>query len=296
MDKTGKELLKLMFRPNETICVSHNKYGHHSLLLEEVLDKEIVTLIPTQASLEARNLEFKEENFEKVSTDKLIFVALNPIKGWRDDDSVTKYRNFLAEIDEGSPKDQLDYIKKIGIPYSAIIHSGNKSLHVLISLDFDLPTYEKYYETAEWILNIATMCDPLTKNPSRSIRIPGAYREPGKKQRLVELKGPTKIEDLAKWLNKYPEAKPKKKEKREPSGEMDFSQIRPWVSKKLIDGINENRNQTWYAIGYELALAGYNEDDAVEKLSRFFTPDRDFKEKEWKTAIKSAFKHVLKNQ
>jgi len=39
-------------------------------------------------------------------------------------------------------------------------------------------------------------------------------------------------------------------------------------------------------------LAGYSEDDTIDYLANYFTPDRTFREKEWKTSIKSAFKYI----
>lgn len=292
MHETGKQLLNLMFRPGETVCVSPNQYGYHSIPLEEATADKIVTLVPTVDSCAKRNIEWVPENFDKAHTDELLLVALNPIKGWREDLNATSYRNFLVEMDYGPLDEQLKYAKAIGLPYSAAIFSGSKSLHFLISLDRDIPTYEKYYEIAEWMLAIASAADQMTKNPSRSIRIPGAYREPGKQQEMYDWRGRTSIVDFAAWLNQYPDAKPKPPEKRIISEEMDFTKMKGWVSKKLIEGVHADRNKWWFAIGCECALAGYDLDDTMNKLEQFFTPDRDFKLREWKVTLKSAFKHI----
>lgn len=293
MDETGKKLLNLMFRPEETVCVSHNKYGYHSIPLSEVLGKEVVTLVPTEESCAKRKIEWKPENFEKAFTGNLTLVALNPIKGWREDSNCTAFRNFLIEMDAGDLKGQYEYIQYMGIPYSAVIFSGNKSLHFLISLEQDLPDEKEYRFFSEWILNALPMADDKTKNPSRGIRIPGAFREPQKKQRLVELKGPVNNTKLLLWLAKHMDAKPKKPEKRVP-GSRNFDAMPMWVTERLIKGIDpaKGRNQQWYAIAYEFALTGYTESETLEFLGDYFTPERDFKEREWRTAIKSAFKHV----
>jgi hypothetical protein len=288
MHKTGQELLKLMFRPGENVCVSPNIYGYHSLPLESLLGDE-VKLLNTKFR-DGADLESSQELYK---TDALTLVALNPIKGWRNDESVTAYRNFLVEMDYGPLPEQIAYAKTIGLPYSAIVFSGNKSLHFLISLDQDLPSYEVYYMFAEWMLKIASAADQNTKNPSRSIRIPGAYREPGKKQLIVEMRGPVPLQHFANWLGTHPDAKPKVAEKRTPTGEADFSKLKPWVVSRLsvgVIGAKSGRNKEWYAIAYEFALAGYTEDDTIEFLGPYFNPDRDFKEREWKTCIKSAFK------
>ena len=287
-----------MFRPGETVSVSYNKYGYHSIPIEEVLTAPIVTLVPTPESCEKRKIEWSPENFEKINTEKLTLVALNPIKGFREDRNATHYRNFLVEMDDGTADEQMAYIKRIGMPYSAVVFSGNKSLHFLISLDKDLPSENVYRVFSMWTLAIAQAADQNTINPSRSIRIPGAEREPGKFQRLVEYRGPVSINEMSAWLNKFPNCKPQKPEKREISAEVDFSKLKSWVADRLVNGLlpNQGRNKQWFSIACEFALAGYSEDDTLDILGGFFTPDRDFKEREWKTAIHSGFKYIYERK
>lgn len=303
MHETGVKLLKMMFRDGETICVSHNEYGYHSLPLENAISEQ-VTLVPTPESIAKRNEGRKErgqkllvweECFETLPTDKMLLVALNPIQGWRKDIYCTKFRNFLIELDVGPLAEQLAYIKSIGVPYSAVVFSGNKSLHFLISLDRDLPSEKVYRVFSQWLVKSITLADQNTINPSRSIRIPGAFREPGKQQRLVELKGPVKVDDLVQWLNQYPENKPQDKKKREiNNGPVEYNRVKQWVIDLLKNGLksDKGRNKQWFSIACEFALAGYSEDDTFEILEGFFQEDRDFKHKEFETAVKSGFKYI----
>lgn len=298
MDETGKKLLNMMFREGERICVSHNKFGYHCIPLQNAQSGE-VTLIPTPESCAKRNMDWNERAYEHVNSSELILVALNPIEGFREDKNCVAFRNFLVEMDVGPIKEQMEYIKKMGMPYSAAVFSGGKSIHYLISLTEDLPSEEHWRRVNEWILGILTLADENCKNPSRSIRIPGAYREPGKKQRLVEIKEKVSLKDLADWLNKYPNAKPKVKEKREIiNGEVNFNKLKKWVINALINGLDptKGRNKQWFAIACDFALAGYTEDDTLDILSRYFQEDRDFKEREWKMAIKSGFKYIYENR
>lgn len=278
MSPEGKKLLQLMFKEGESICVSDSQYGFHSIPLENVLNNEQVTLVSPNSKFEPRS----------VNTDELTMLALNPIRGFREDANCTSFRNFLIEIDDGSLKEQRRYLKTLNIPYSAIVFSGNKSLHTLISLDRDLPNEQAYREISEWILNIATFADQATKNPSRSIRIPGAYREPGKKQRIVEMVGKTSLTSLKEWLLTYPASRPKKYIKRQTSTHPDFDLANTWAAKIVKDGITTDRNNTWFKVAVEFFLAGYTFDDIVEKLGMYFTPERDFKKREWLTTLKSA--------
>lgn len=292
MNEQGKKLLSLMFRPGETVCVSHNKYGYHSIPLENAMGNSKVTLVPTPDSCAKRDIEWNEDAYEYADTNQLLLIALNPIKGFREDVNAYKFRNFLIEMDYGPLAQQMAYAKQIGLPYSAVVFSGNKSLHFLVSLDTDLPNENVYRVFSEWILNVMTLADQNTKNPSRSIRIPGVEREPGKKQLLVDIKGPTKMADMVAWLNQFPDSKPKLHEKREISADPDISKVKDWVAKVLVNGITRDRNKQWFTVACEFALAGYSEDDTIDKLGLYFVPDRDFKEREWKTAIHSAFKYI----
>lgn len=298
MHEDGQKLLRLMFRPDERICVSHNKYGYHSLELDYVLKYDEITLVPTFESCEKRNIPWTVENFDRVYTKDLKLVALNPIKDWRQDYNCTAFRNFLIEMDFGALDKQLEYIKQIKMPYSAVVFSGNKSLHFLISLDEDLPSENIYRFFSEWILNIATMADQLTKNPSRSIRIPGAERD-GKFQKLVEYKGKVSLKQLVAWLSNYPACKPvtkKKKERPDGTKTIKVEDLPNWLAYKLVNGVDRSRgrNAEWFSIARKMALLGYSEDDTIELLENYFDEERDFKEKEWLSAIKSAFKHVYR--
>lgn len=275
-----------MFRPCERVCVSHNKFGYHSVELEYVLSGKVALLSPNA-----------NVPVEEVDSDKLTLVSLNPNNKWREDETCTAYRNFLVEMDTGEIKSQLDHIKALELPYSAAIFSGNKSVHFLISLSQDLPNEELYRMFAQWMLKSIPLADQKTFNPSRSIRIPGAYRELNKKQRLIEYRGSVEIKDLVTWLQRHPEARPKRGTLREKTGEVNsFDKIRPWARKRLINGLDKRkgRSNQWYAIAFEFALANYDYDDTIRILGEFFIPERDFKEKEWLNTVKSAFKNVDK--
>lgn len=293
MNESANKLLNLMFRPSENICVSYNKYGYHSVPLKNVLNNETVVLVPTEDSCERRGISWDEGREERFA-EEMKLVALNPIDGYREDENCTAYRNFLVEIDDGTSAEQVAYVKKLELPYSASIFSGNKSMHFLISLSQDLPDEKSWRMVAEWILNIVTLADPLTKNPSRSIRIPGVWREPKKLQRLAEIEPAISLKTLMDWLNRHPEAKPAVFQKKTPSEDFQFNKVKPWVISRLKNGLDrtKGRNQQWYAIAYEFALAGYPEHGTIEFLSRYFSPERDFKEREWKITLKSAFKRV----
>jgi len=288
MDDKGKALLRLMFRPEEQICISPNKYGYCSIPLDKAFSDR-VTLVSTKH----RDGAPIEECLETYPGESLQLVALNPIMGYRSDANVTAYRSFLIELDGDLLINQLNYVEDSGMPYSAVIFSGNKSLHFLITLTEDLSNKKAYDYVIEWILRIMYKADQATKNPSRSIRVPGAIRN-GKKQSLVKMKDRVSPEDLQKWLNRYPQAKPKVVTPRPKNNLKSFPSMRPWMQKALREGLDpsKGRNVQWFAIAVELFMNGFSEEEVIEELEGYFEEERDFKRREWITSIKSAGKYV----
>ena len=278
-----------MFNENETICLSDSQFSSHSVPLEEALSDTVTLISPNENVVQ-----------KTIGTDKLILVALNPIKGYRNDKNCYKFRNFLIELDTYERSLQIGYLKKLGIPYSAMVWSGSKSTHTLVSLSEDLPDEKTYRYLYQWMLNIASLSDQALGNPSRSIRCAGAIRpETGKEQELIELKERVSLETLMVWLNQYQHLRPVAKEKRAIStGEPNLDLLSPWARRMLVKGVDfdkRGRNQTWYALAMDLAKAGYSEDQAIEVLCARFTEERDFKEKELLNTIKSAFNRVSKD-
>ena len=285
MDPTGQSLLKLLFNEGETICVSHNEFAFHSIPLENALNGEVELVSPNDKV----PIAYRDSS-------ELILASINPINGHRRDSNVTAFRSFLIEMDAGSIKTQLGTIDHLKMPFSAQVFSGNKSVHTVITLSEDLKDEKNYRATAEWIFRIITLADSNCINPSRMVRIPGAYRDNGRKQRLIRIKERISQKELMDWLNKYEHFRPKAREKKIVStGQADFTRLSPWARIQLTKGIdfaNRGRNQTFFGLAYDLALAGFTEEKAIEMLSERFTEERDFKEKELLTTIGSAFKKV----
>ena len=287
MHEDGQKLLELMFKQEETVCVSNSKFSYHSIPLENAL-QGTVTLLPP-----LKNDKTWEEQAIYCDSSELLLVALNPIEGYCRDNNVKSYRNFLIELDIGTIDEQIEYIKRSGLCYSAMIFSGGKSAHTLISLDQDLPDSTMYRKIIEWIMNILTLADKACKNPSRKIRIPGAERTPGKFQELLEFKGKVKLEDLSNWLQKHPNSMPKDPKKRLPfTGVPDLSRMKPWSIKMLEKGFpaGMGRNSGWFILSCDAFDCGFNEDQIIELFRPYFTEESDFNEREWLSTINSAFK------
>jgi len=288
-----KQIINLFFKEGETICVSHNDYGYRSVKQSDLSGTiEQISPPPADPTKEQYPSQF-------ITEEDICLMAINPIDGWRRDSNVTAYRSFMLELDDGPLSEQMAYVKNSGIPFSLCVFSGNKSLHFGIVLEQDLPSEEIWRDIAEWILNILDKADPMTKNPTRSIRFPNNMRPNGKKQmqKLLEFNGPVKYNELAVWLQKHPEHNPAEKRKHErTSVPPSINGIPQWVLNKLANGIDESkgRNNEWFGIAMELAKAGYDGDQIIGYCEEFFEPDRDFGVGEWKTIMQHAYKRALR--
>ena len=112
-----------------------------------------------------------------------VFFRVNPIKaGGRTDKDVTAFRHVLVEFDldeKGNriPKErQYGAVIESNLPCSAILDSGDKSIHALVKVD--APNRQEYDRRRElvWEYFKDWNLDPRNKNPSRYSRVPGVER------------------------------------------------------------------------------------------------------------------------
>jgi len=287
MNKSTAIMLKTLFNPGEQICVSPNKLAYHSLDQSEL--SKPFTLIPPPDSY---NKEPLLTTLSQIQT-----IAINPIVGFRRDENVKAFRNFLVELDDGALAEQFNYIKSLEMPYSLCIFSGSKSLHFGISLDEDLPDEHTYRMFSEWILNIVNKADQKTKNPSRGIRFAGNTRnETGHEMALLKHNERVRFGDLTEWLSRYPDANPVNdmiKDNQQITYTVDG--IPEWVIKKLETGdvgSSSGRNNEWFNIFIALSKAGLSLEGMIEWVKEYFTPDRDFTAREWEGIAKKAYKTI----
>jgi hypothetical protein len=124
-----------------------------------------------------------------------LFVRVNPMKkdGARNED-VAGYRRVLVEFDRNEageviPKEaQYGAILASGMPVSAVIDSGNKSLHAWVRVDApDAKEYSRRVESAwKWFEGMSL--DKKNHNPSRLPRCPDGWRTvDGEKRRQLLL-------------------------------------------------------------------------------------------------------------
>lgn len=132
-------------------------------------------------------------------------VTINPLRkgGFRKDSNVKRYRTLLFEIDDMPIHEQIPVMKRIGLPYSTCVFSGNKSYHFLVVLKDELQDrteYDAYWRAiAKALLDNNIPIDKSTKNPSRFTRAPFANRD-GVVQAVQEVRGRVSLADVDSWL------------------------------------------------------------------------------------------------
>lgn len=289
MDNIKEKFLNLFFNKGEEVCISANEFGFHSVSQEELYKDNLV--------LVSNNEEYVEEyGPTAVKEENINLIALNPIKGKRNDKNVTSFRSFLIEIDEGSLESQQKYIESLKVPFSVCVFSGNKSLHYGIVLKEDLKNVTEWRMLNKWMLNIVKKADQQTLNPSRCIRYPNNMRNNGKKlrQSLVKINSRIDNDVFFEWLMKFKDKKPIKRivKKRNNIVSPSIGNIPFWIKKTISEGIDVERNNTWFKVFIGVAKIGYDMDDAIDLMNDFFEEETDFRRAEWLECAKSAYKTV----
>ena len=145
-----------------------------------------------------------------------------PNKPRRADLNCTSLKNLMFEIDGIPLDDQLELLFRSGIPWTAIVFSGNKSYHAILSLEDNLGEphtqegVEQYKQVwkrlaalinAEYAGKIVSLnegvLDEATKNPSRFSRFPN-YMRSGHLQRIEFMGSKCSMATLNKILEKCP--------------------------------------------------------------------------------------------
>jgi RecA-family ATPase len=137
---------------------------------------------------------FKADGLKKWQGDAVgVYVSINANNGnGRAAEHVTKYRHCLIEFDESTLQEQWAIVKRSGLPTSAIIKSGSRSLHAFV--DVRAANAKEFAERVAFIYKHLehTKLDPANKDAGRLSRLPGAMRTAtGQQQELVECGAPT---------------------------------------------------------------------------------------------------------
>lgn len=130
--------------------------------------------------------------------------CINPLHTWRNGQNTTAINSLLFEVDDDiAIRDQIRLFEDSGLPYSTMVYSGKKSIHVIVRLTE--PVEEKWFRPT-WkaiakALEIKGLpVDPATMKIPQLSRIPGAIRDNGKEQKRIFVKSRVDINDVKSWL------------------------------------------------------------------------------------------------
>lgn len=255
----------LMTKDYAYITVSNSKKGHELNMVDKTLndflsllfDKEDWTCFTASPNGTA-------VFYEPSPTD--LFFSINPLhsdvdlnptlpyhkpsRARRADHNVTKYRNFLIELDSMPLEEQVDYVTS-KLPVTSIVYSGGKSYHFIISLTSPIPSKAEYDLTFKRIQKLLPKIDKACKNPSRLSRLPFSIRpDTANEQRLVALY------DRIDWLTLNPLLPIIEEKKREYSNEKSKSYISIQLAEamtfpeKVMNNVGlSGRNQFFFWLG-----------------------------------------------
>jgi len=262
--------------------------------LKTLFDKEEATCF----SETPRGIEISSLNFPLIRRSQgEAFFSINPMdpNKTRADSSVTKYRNFLIEMDRIALDKQEQHISEIGMPYSTAVFSGSKSLHFIISLETPLDNEYMYRALGKRIFKAVgdDLVDQSVKNPSRFSRLPGHIRlDTGKEQKLLAIKGRVPNAELEAWLLNRGAPPEEAWENLTPEPRSTFknpSRLYGATKNFLMYGVESNWNQSLFKAAADMCRCGYNEEEATQELRRI-TGVLDFSDIK---TIGSAFKNEL---
>lgn len=141
-------------------------------------------------------------NFIASSERNGIYVGLNPMKiGGSKDSDVTDYRHALVEWDDISKEEQWNIITQSGVPCTAVIDSGGKSLHAWVRIDAqDRQEFDSRVKVIYQHFEVSGVkLDDKNKNPSRLSRLAGCVRGKNRQELLALNIG---AESFTEWVKK----------------------------------------------------------------------------------------------
>jgi hypothetical protein len=222
------------------------------------------------------------------------------IRSRRADLNVTRFHNFLFEMDGRPLTDQLEILKTIqaaGVKLASIVYSGGKSYHAIISLEEPLNASPHTFEgltayKATWdalALKLSSLAgfksnifDSACKNPSRLSRFPGYTADGRQKQDLLYLGTLTTASDLYNLIGNLDNKAPTYQQKREKSVETE-EELRLMLPVELaaklkypktwIKGAEGNYGEIFKLALWAIDSTGCNQEMLVSLFQKKAFPD-----------------------
>lgn len=133
--------------------------------------------------------------------------CINPLKEWRITENVTKIQSLLFEWDDAevSPKEQVKRFINSGIPFTTMVYSGGKSIHVIVR--FTEPIENKEWQESWWdaiakgLEKFGIIADVRARLVVQLSRVPESTREnTGEVQSLITIRNRVSFLEMTEWL------------------------------------------------------------------------------------------------
>lgn len=169
-------LLLAAFKEGEGVCVSRGRE-----LEDESVAPDVGVTLKREQWLERVR---RKGDMAKVESTKLgLYLRVNPLKPLSKrnlNEDVTALRHVLVEFDTDDAGNTIPKERQFGmmlasdLPITAIIDSGNKSLHAWVRVD--AKDLEEYKERAAQVYSLFPWIDSQNHNPNRLSRAPDGLR------------------------------------------------------------------------------------------------------------------------
>lgn len=133
--------------------------------------------------------------------------CINGLKEWRNTPNITQFTSLLFECDDKrySTEEQAEMFNQSGIPYTTMVESGNKSIHVIVR--FSEPMKSKAHHDKWWkAISLALrkwgiVSDDRARLVTQLTRMPGSTRkDTGQVQKLIHIGERIEMTRMKEWL------------------------------------------------------------------------------------------------
>ena len=172
------DYLNAIFEPEDKVCYVVNAYQDDDGKWKPYGQNNSRTARQLIESIQKHPNDMTD-TFGTTNRDAGVWVCFNPMDGeGRSNKNVTAYRYALVESDTQDIDTQYSILQDLKLPIRALVHSGGKSLHAIVSIG--AVDYKQYQERVDYLYTICRKhgldVDTQDKNPARLSRFPGFQR------------------------------------------------------------------------------------------------------------------------
>lgn len=172
------DYLNAIFEPEDKVCYVVNAYQDDDGKWKPYGQNNSRTARQLIESIQKHPNDMTD-TFGTTNRDAGVWVCFNPMDGeGRSNKNVTAYRYALVESDTQDIDTQYSILQDLKLPIKALVHSGGKSLHAIVSIG--AVDYKQYQERVDYIYTVCRKhgldVDTQDKNPARLSRFPGFQR------------------------------------------------------------------------------------------------------------------------